>query len=203
MDNRLHKSRSNRVLAGVCGGLGEYFDVDPTFVRLAFVLLAIFHGLGILAYIVLWIVMPRETSLDMNPRDAMRENFHGMREEARSFGQQFRGGRSAADEPIAPGEPTTETDGEPGTDVEATQPFGPADAIEQGPRTTVLYSPPDPHVAHSRQVLAGAILLVLGVLFLLDNLNIFWWLTWGRTWPLILIAVGIFLLYDRSRHRVG
>jgi len=58
---RLTRSRTNRMLGGVCGGLGEYFDLDPTLIRIAFVAL-IFLGMGspILGYILLWIIIPRE-----------------------------------------------------------------------------------------------------------------------------------------------
>jgi phage shock protein C len=45
-------------IAGVCGGIGEYFDIDPTFVRIIAVVMAFAHGIGIVAYIVAWIAMP-------------------------------------------------------------------------------------------------------------------------------------------------
>ena len=55
----LHLSRSDRKIAGVCGGLGEWLDVDPVFLRVAFVLLALVAGLGIAVYVVLWLFLPR------------------------------------------------------------------------------------------------------------------------------------------------
>ncbi len=56
---RLHRSRSDRVIAGVCGGLGEYFRVDPVWFRLAFVLLVIAGaGGGAVLYVVAWVVLP-------------------------------------------------------------------------------------------------------------------------------------------------
>ena len=55
----LHLSRSDRKILGVCGGLGEWLDVDPVFLRVAFVLLALIGGLGIVIYVVLWIFVPR------------------------------------------------------------------------------------------------------------------------------------------------
>lgn len=57
---RLFRSRKDRMLAGVCGGLGEYLKVDPTLIRLLFVLFTLMGGQGILAYIVLWIIVPEE-----------------------------------------------------------------------------------------------------------------------------------------------
>jgi len=58
VSGRLERSRTNRVIGGVCGGLGEYLDIDATFVRVAMVLLG-FGGVGILIYIVLLFLMPQ------------------------------------------------------------------------------------------------------------------------------------------------
>jgi phage shock protein C len=55
---RLYRSRNQRVIAGVCGGLGDYFGVDPTWVRLFFILFFIAFGSTLLLYIVLWIIVP-------------------------------------------------------------------------------------------------------------------------------------------------
>lgn len=57
MGKQLFRSYENKVIAGVCGGVAEYFEVDPTIVRIIW-LLSIFAGVGIIAYIVCWIVMP-------------------------------------------------------------------------------------------------------------------------------------------------
>lgn len=56
---RLFRSRENRVIAGVCGGLGEYFNIDPTLIRLIWILVSLLSlGLGLFAYILAWIIMP-------------------------------------------------------------------------------------------------------------------------------------------------
>jgi phage shock protein PspC (stress-responsive transcriptional regulator) len=61
---RLYRSQTNRKIAGICGGLGEYLNVDPTLVRLAWVLIAfISGGLALLAYIVLIFVIPDESKV--------------------------------------------------------------------------------------------------------------------------------------------
>lgn len=57
---RLRRSVDERVFAGVCGGLGRYFDVDPIFFRLAFVVLAIGGGSGVLLYLIAWLVIPEQ-----------------------------------------------------------------------------------------------------------------------------------------------
>ncbi len=60
MKKRLTRSKKDRMIAGVCGGMAEYFDIDPTLVRLALVLITLMGGAGILAYIVAWIIMPEK-----------------------------------------------------------------------------------------------------------------------------------------------
>lgn len=57
---KLYRSRTERSIAGICGGLAAYFDADPTMIRLVMLLLILFGGLSIWAYIILWIVIPEE-----------------------------------------------------------------------------------------------------------------------------------------------
>jgi phage shock protein C len=58
MERRLYRSRNDRTLAGVCAGIAEYFGWDPTLVRLAWVLLTLLGGSGILLYLIMWLVVP-------------------------------------------------------------------------------------------------------------------------------------------------
>ena len=55
---KLYRSRSNRQVAGVCGGLAEYFSMDPTLIRVLFVVLAVLGGSGLVLYLALWIIVP-------------------------------------------------------------------------------------------------------------------------------------------------
>lgn len=59
MKKRLYKSNQEKMLDGVCGGIAEYFDLDPTVIRLAWVVFCAMGGCGILAYIIAAIVIPR------------------------------------------------------------------------------------------------------------------------------------------------
>ena len=59
MDKRLYKSTENKMLDGVCGGIAEYFNMDPTLVRLGWVLFCALGGSGIIAYIIAAIIIPR------------------------------------------------------------------------------------------------------------------------------------------------
>jgi len=57
---RLYRSRTDKKIAGVCGGLGVYFDVDPVILRIIWVALVLGAGAGLLAYLIFWIVVPQE-----------------------------------------------------------------------------------------------------------------------------------------------
>ncbi len=60
MAKKLYRSRSDRKIAGVCGGIAEHFDIDPVLVRVIAVILLLCGSAGLLAYIVLWILVPEE-----------------------------------------------------------------------------------------------------------------------------------------------
>lgn len=70
---KLYKSAKNRKIAGVCGGLSEYLNIDATVIRLIFVIVTLFWGFGLLAYIIAAIIMPESQNLDFynngNPKD--------------------------------------------------------------------------------------------------------------------------------------
>jgi phage shock protein C len=56
----VRRSRSERVIAGVCGGLGRYLGIDPMLLRVAFIILSLANGLGLIAYVVAWVAIPEE-----------------------------------------------------------------------------------------------------------------------------------------------
>ena len=60
MEKRLYKSNQNKMIDGVCGGIGEYFNIDPTLVRLAWVVFCALGGSGLLAYIIMALIIPRQ-----------------------------------------------------------------------------------------------------------------------------------------------
>jgi phage shock protein C len=57
---KLYRSTSDRKLGGVCGGLAQYFNIDPTLIRVLFVVLAVLGGSGLVLYVLLWILVPKE-----------------------------------------------------------------------------------------------------------------------------------------------
>jgi phage shock protein PspC (stress-responsive transcriptional regulator)/uncharacterized membrane protein len=66
--NRMYRSRQDKLIAGVCGGIAEHFKIDPVWVRLIAVVLVFIQGLGILLYAVLWLIMPK------NPNQSNKRN---------------------------------------------------------------------------------------------------------------------------------
>jgi phage shock protein C len=60
MDNKLYRSKTDKFLGGVCGGLGQYLGLDSSFVRIIFLLLIFGTGIGFLLYILLWVILPVE-----------------------------------------------------------------------------------------------------------------------------------------------
>lgn len=69
MNKKLYRSRKDYMIAGVCGGIAEYFEIDSTLVRLLAVLVVLIGGAGVVAYIIAWIVIPK------NPDQVSDESF--------------------------------------------------------------------------------------------------------------------------------
>ncbi|HSW68013.1 MAG TPA: PspC domain-containing protein [Bacteroidales bacterium] len=93
---RLYRSKTSRVIGGVSGGIGEFFDIDPVIIRIVFVLLTIFGGSGILIYFIMWIVVPDNpsggsgfaSSEPYTPQDAPEKEEHT---EDQKFSRRSRG----------------------------------------------------------------------------------------------------------------
>jgi len=158
MEKRLYRSRDDRMICGVCGGLAKYFDLDPTIVRILFVLLVFANGLGILAYIIMAIVVPLEGSKTTEPKETVKENVAEIKGTASALGQEIKS--------TFTGEET---------------------------------KPEEASKIHRRRNFFGIILIVLGVLFLMGNLNLFSWFRWGYFWPLILVVVGLIIIFSGRR----
>ncbi len=73
MEKRLYRSRKDRLLGGVCGGIAEYFGVDPALVRIIAVLLIVAGGGAILAYVLAWFLIPEEPKGEGSEGEARRE----------------------------------------------------------------------------------------------------------------------------------
>ena len=69
---KLYRSQEDRKIAGVCAGLGEYFELDPVFFRLFFLFSILFGGLGAIAYVMLWILVPLREGAPSGPGNGKR-----------------------------------------------------------------------------------------------------------------------------------
>lgn len=118
---RLTRSETDRMVAGVCGGLAAHLGLDPTLVRVGFVLLTIFGGSGIVLYLAMWLIVPRASRVDASPREVVRDGFDEGRElfeegtqAARKTYERWRGpGTSPTDGPPSESQPQEPHD--PGT----------------------------------------------------------------------------------------
>jgi phage shock protein C len=146
MSGRLERSRANRVISGVCGGIAEYLDIDATFVRVVMVILAFPFGVGILIYFVLLFLMPN------------------------------------------PGEATP-----------FVRPAGAVEPTAVDPANPVTPRVVDPMVVERRRNGIGLLLVAVGVVFLLGNMGAFRFIDWHYVWPLVLIALGVYLVAQRTR----
>jgi phage shock protein PspC (stress-responsive transcriptional regulator) len=79
-ETRLTRSNNDRVIAGVCGGLAAYLDIDSVLVRLAFVILLFASGIGLPIYVILWIVMPEQDSDSSSDAEVIQKNLGEMGE---------------------------------------------------------------------------------------------------------------------------
>ncbi|HET9847294.1 MAG TPA: PspC domain-containing protein [Candidatus Dormibacteraeota bacterium] len=161
---------SDRIVAGVCSGLGHYFGIDVMLVRLAFIVLALLHGVGILLYIVLWFLMDPPAT--------------GQPEGSRHFGERLRAMIDEVNDDLRSGFRRSQRSptGSPPT---------PATSAP-GPRSN-----PPPIYGRPRGFWLGVILIVGGAYFLLDNLGFLNLFRWDIFWPVLLIAIGLFVLLRR------
>ncbi len=88
--NRLYRSRTDRFLGGVCGGIGKYLAIDPTIIRLIFLVLLFTQGFGFLIYLILWILLPVEGGAETSTGsvgDRLGEGMKGVGEDIRNVAQ--------------------------------------------------------------------------------------------------------------------
>jgi len=99
----------DRIIAGVCRGLGDHFDVDPVLVRIAFVVLTVVGGAGILAYLVLWVIMPAAGSPVAIGATGVGQGVRTMANEMRGVGRDLRDAMAGSSAPPPPPPPPAPT----------------------------------------------------------------------------------------------
>jgi phage shock protein C len=90
MISSLHRSREERLLGGVCGGIGEYLRIDPSLVRIYFVLLAFLGGAGWLLYLILWATVPYDGEAKFGSPGAIHTGIIEMTAKAQEMGSDMR-----------------------------------------------------------------------------------------------------------------
>ena len=90
-DKRLVRSRNDRMIAGVAGGLAATLNIDPLLVRIVLLALAFMNGFGFMLYLALWLLVPNEDSGALDAREHVRENVGEMQSAAESMVQRVRG----------------------------------------------------------------------------------------------------------------
>jgi phage shock protein PspC (stress-responsive transcriptional regulator) len=84
---RLTRSETDKRIAGVCGGIAEYFDIESTVVRIVFVLISLMSGVGFLVYVVLWIVLPKGSPVPVESQTLRRQSALRIAEERFARGE--------------------------------------------------------------------------------------------------------------------
>ena len=186
MSKKLYRSRDDRMIAGVCGGLAEYFGVDSTLIRLAVLFIFLFQGIGLIAYLIAWLVMSEE------PQYKRREkaDSYYIEDEKKSYSsgrenldrETRKEGKAADDEAREKAQDFNDEDLKQKENLNNENDYESRKYIEGGKEDK----------ESRRRKLFAVILIGIGAIFLVDI-----WipaLYWERYWPLILIAAGILLL---------
>ena len=167
---------TDRILGGVCSGLAEGFHVEVLWVRLAFVVLAFINGVGVLLYVVLWVLMPERAGYQPPGQNAFESMGADIKRAWADLRTQFGSGPTA---PVSPTPAASAAEPAAGATV-ATEAPAPVPALPSGPQPAT----------RTPSFIFGAILVVLGIAFLAANSGI----AWTVILPAALIAVGIALV---------
>lgn len=178
MQPRLRRSRTEKLLAGVCGGLAEYFVIDPVIVRLIFVLGTLTTGIGFLVYPILWIVMPPGER-----RNAAAGAWQAPEQAGQAIGRETQ----QAWHSVASGHTTRRSSGVVYDDAAT----GDTVNLYDLPPDTQMIAPERPA---RRFGWAGVVLIGVGLMLLAD----FFHVSTQFVFPLILIAAGVAILVRKG-----
>jgi phage shock protein C len=93
---KLYRSQKDKIIAGVCAGLAKYFEIDPILIRGAFLLLALINGAGLILYLILAVIVPKEPDQDSktddskNTEEKIKENVQDLKNEARQLAEKMK-----------------------------------------------------------------------------------------------------------------
>jgi phage shock protein C len=171
MERKLYRSQNNRIFLGVCGGLGEYFSIDPTIVRVLAVLITIFTWIvpGLIAYLIMALIAPLQGSPAGNPQDTLHENITDIKDSASKLGENIRSTLGVKDKDQPPVNGKNSPAGTPSVNP-------PASARQSSNKA--LY-------------LLGIIVIAIGAFLILVNF-LDWF--WTKLWPLWMVAAGVIII---------
>jgi len=142
-NKKLSRSQNEKILAGVAGGLGKYFEIDPLIIRIIFIFLTLFHGFGLLLYLILALIVPSEEG-----SDNLKSNVGSFAKEVREK----------------------------------------AEIIK------------NKGWWNRKRNIIGLIIIVIGLVFLIDIVLPLSFSAWGIIWPLIIIFIGFYLIFNKKNH---
>ncbi len=182
MKKKLYRSKKDKIIGGVCGGFGEYFDIDPIIFRIAWVAI-LFAGIfpGLIAYIIAWIIIQQNPSQTINSPEGERKNDNACLPENLPQQQTL--------ENIST---TTVTDDLKQPEQPSFQLLSPQIQNETEEKKVVIDNNKPVKGDAKSDLMTGVILVVIGILFLISNL--FPYFNFYRFWPVILIIIGIIML---------
>jgi phage shock protein C len=101
---KLYRSSSDRIISGVCGGLAEHFEIDPTLVRVIFIVLALMSGVGVIIYLALALLVASEGKEEKSPKDTIKEGAEEIGQKAKEVATEVGAGvKKVASRAKAPG----------------------------------------------------------------------------------------------------
>jgi phage shock protein C len=101
---KLYRSSSDRIISGVCGGLAEHFEIDPTLVRVIFIVLALMSGVGVIIYLALALLVPSEGKEEKSPKETIKEGAEEIGQKAKEVATEVgEGVKKVASRAKAPG----------------------------------------------------------------------------------------------------
>lgn len=166
MNKKLYRDEYHKVLGGVCSGLAEYFDMDVTVVRLLFAFTVIIMGVGLIPYIVLWIVLPKKGYLFNKYNNPTVDYTVPPQQPGDQFNMPPQPGSSFKDSSF-------------GNNPYQDNPFG------TSPAGNVI-----PRQKSNAGVIVGMVLIIIGAAILIDEFDIIPDFDFERLWPVMLVLIG-------------
>lgn len=176
MTQKLYRSKSDAMVGGVAAGIADYFAVDATLVRLAWLVAILFGGTGLVVYFIAWIIIPANPEGTPTATFEKTERWRGtVVDTAKDVERNFRSSHAQGDDTESA--PPTES----AVDTGSKQKAGHADGVEL-----------------RRKQFFGWALVVLGAIVLINN--VMPWFSFARFWPVLLILIGLIFLVREVRN---